>query len=294
MILVGAGLSAWGHPRAADPAWLGVLGNGLHVVAAGIWVGGLLALVITLRVRKGDPGVVRIVGRVSQLAAVSVGLLVIGGLSVAWSELGGLAPLFDTDYGRLLLVKLGLLGLVLAGAAYNRYRLVPSLEADPEHASDRLRSTLLGELGGLLLIVLVTTVLVDVTPPVNKGEVVGAATPGAAGAVVDGLYHDEVEFPDGTTLSLDLLPGRAGFNEMHMTYLAPDGALADITDGVELSFSLPSAELGPIEQEATRLTPGHFTYEGSDLSIPGDWEIVVTTRTSRFEQEESTFTVGIE
>lgn len=295
-VIVGVGFATWGHPRVADPAWLGLGGDAIHAMVAGVWVGGLVGLGVSLRARRGEaaaPETAELVDRVSSLAAISVIALVVAGSALAWSELGGLSPLLDTDYGRLLLLKLGLLAVVLAGAAYNRWRLVPAMQEDPERAAGHLRTTVLGELGGIAAILIVTAVLVDVTPPVNASD--GAA--GGDAAAVDGPsaggdFHGEAAVADAT-LTIDVLPGQVGFNEVHLSYLGADGALTDIAESVELQFTLPEENLGPITREPIELTGGHYTYEGRDLSLPGTWEITVITRISRFEQEESLFTVPI-
>ena len=52
--------------------------------------------------------------RFSTLALASVIVLICTGLNNAWNLVGGFAPLFGTDYGKLLLVKLGLLVSLLA------------------------------------------------------------------------------------------------------------------------------------------------------------------------------------
>jgi copper transport protein len=84
-----------------------------------------------------------------------------------------------------------------------------------------------------------------------------------------------------------------GTNDVHLFYLGADGALSDAAETVTLEFTLPAEELGPIEAEAEEILPGHFTYAGTEMSIPGDWELTVVSRLSRFEEERTTFTVPI-
>ena len=49
-------------------------------------------------------------------------MLICTGLNNAWNLVGGFSPLFGTHYGKLLLVKLGLLGPLLAiGSIFARF-----------------------------------------------------------------------------------------------------------------------------------------------------------------------------
>ena len=69
------------------------------------------------------------VHRFSALAFGCVASLVLTGLVNTWVLVGSIPALIGTPYGRLLLLKVALVGLVLAVAALNRYGLVPGLAA---------------------------------------------------------------------------------------------------------------------------------------------------------------------
>jgi copper transport protein len=57
---------------------------------------------------------------------------------MGWLEVGGWRALASTTYGRLLVAKVALvaLALVLAGAAWNRFRLVPLLRNSSRHSEE--------------------------------------------------------------------------------------------------------------------------------------------------------------
>src|SRR5262245_40455774 len=107
----------------------------VHAVAASAWSGGLVALALVVLPRaRAWPRVVlaQLAQRFSRLAGACLLVTTGTGAYNAWSQLGGLAPLWATDYGRLLIVKLVLvLGLGLLGAI-NRYANLPRL--DPQRA----------------------------------------------------------------------------------------------------------------------------------------------------------------
>lgn len=108
-----------GHAGTHDNLVLGLTAMSLHLVAASVWVGGLLALVVHLR---GRPGLLAAaLPRFSAIALVCVVLLTASGVVGAVTVLDGWGQLVSSGYGLLLLAKVLLLGvLVLAGAAHRR------------------------------------------------------------------------------------------------------------------------------------------------------------------------------
>lgn len=307
--LVAVGFSVWGHARAVERSAVALVAGGVHVAAAALWIGGLVGLTLLL-VRRAGPvdAVAATVGRFSGWAAAMAGAVVVAGGALAWTMLGSPGELVDSNYGTVLLVKLGLVGVILALAGYNRWSLVPGLATDADDPGDaapsealvgagagdgpadarrwtHLRRSVVVEAVLMLAVVGVTAVLVDRTPPVEAGTADGAV-------VVGGPFNEQQPVRDAT-LYFDLLPGTVGRNEMHITYLGADGTLVELAESVTLELSLPDKGIGPIERDTTVVTGGHVTYAGNDLSVPGDWEITVVTRVDRFTEERNTFVVPI-
>ncbi|MEU3773503.1 copper resistance protein CopC [Streptomyces sp. NPDC032472] len=87
----------------------------LHLLAVAAWLGGLTALLVALH---KVPGMEReAVRRFSRVAFTSVVVLTITGLYQSWRQVGSWSALTGTSYGRLLLIKVGLVA-VLVGIAY--------------------------------------------------------------------------------------------------------------------------------------------------------------------------------
>lgn len=87
----------------------------LHLMAVASWLGGLAALLVALH---KVPGIERAaVRRFSRVAFVSVLVLAVTGVYQSWRQLGSWSALTGTDYGQLLLLKVGLVA-VLLGIAY--------------------------------------------------------------------------------------------------------------------------------------------------------------------------------
>ena len=103
----------------------------VHVQAAAIWVGGLALVVLALLLAGGSRRQLAAdaVPRFSQLALVAVAALLVAGIVNGYLQVRTWSGLWETSYGRLLLVKVALLVPLLALGAYNRRRSVPRLEA---------------------------------------------------------------------------------------------------------------------------------------------------------------------
>jgi copper resistance protein D len=170
------GLTWMGHAAATEgPARVPhIVSNSVHLLATGVWAGGLLPLALLLSAarRSGTDGWKAVacvaVQRFSSLAAVCVVSLLLTGIWNSWRLVGGVPALLGTSYGRLLLCKLGLVGLTLALGAYNRCTLVPRLLPSGQSAPllARLRRTVLMEAAlGLCIFFLASTL--GVTSPAS-------------------------------------------------------------------------------------------------------------------------------
>ncbi|MGW6863659.1 copper resistance CopC/CopD family protein [Streptomyces sp. NPDC054904] len=94
----------------------------LHLVAMGVWLGGLITLLILLG-RRG-PGSRDVpasaIGRFSTLAFGSVAVLVGTGTYQSWRQVGSWDALLTTSFGRTLVVKVAAVVLVLCAAYFSR------------------------------------------------------------------------------------------------------------------------------------------------------------------------------
>lgn len=139
-----AGSLAWSGHGAATPGAIGDLqlaSDIVHLVAVGVWLGGLLPFTIALVGYTERADIEAITRRFASLALASVLLLIATGIVNSWLLLGSVSALATTLYGNLLLAKIGLFVLMLAFAAVNRLVLTPQL-AVKSQVSDRARSRL--------------------------------------------------------------------------------------------------------------------------------------------------------
>jgi copper transport protein len=159
-----SGLSLSGH-SAVDPgsSWLSQLADWLHLSAATLWVGGLVQLAFVIW--PLEPGLRRQAFlRFSKLATLLIVVLLAAGTYLSILRLPHLADLWSEGYGRVLLVKLGLVSLALAWGAAHHFLVRPRLERGAPLFAGLPRS-LAAESAVGMAILLAAAVLVDSRPP---------------------------------------------------------------------------------------------------------------------------------
>ncbi|RKE20418.1 copper transport protein [Streptomyces sp. TLI_171] len=104
----------------------------LHLLAMAGWLGGLAVLVVGLR--HGLPAAA--VDRFSRLAFWLVAVLALTGVYQSWRGLGSWGALVNTEYGRLLLIKVGCVAAMLGVAWISRAWTARLRTADETPAAD--------------------------------------------------------------------------------------------------------------------------------------------------------------
>jgi copper transport protein len=157
---LGSGLSLSSH-QADDRGWLPSFADWVHLSAATLWIGGLLSLALVVR---RDAGLrCTAFWRFSELAGPLVALVVAAGVYMTFERFPALHDLWTVGYGRLLIVKLGLVSLALAWGAFHHFVVRPRL--DRPAVAARLSRSLAGEAAVAISILLLAAILVDSRPP---------------------------------------------------------------------------------------------------------------------------------
>jgi copper transport protein len=159
-----SGLSLSGHATESGAA--AELADWVHLGAAALWLGGLLQLVVVVwpaaRAQRRE-----LFLRFSRLATALVALLVGAGIYLSLLRLPRAADLWESGYGRVLLVKLTLVCVALLWGALHHFVARPLLEhgGPAEGLLARLQRSLLGESAVGMAVLLAAAVLVDSAPP---------------------------------------------------------------------------------------------------------------------------------
>ncbi len=154
-----------GHTVSRGPWAVHALVNLVHVGAASVWAGGVLAMttIAWRRHRRGQrTGLTAMVIRFSTVATVSLIAVVVAGLAMTVLVLDTPGDLFASEWGRLLLIKVLAVGVAAGLGAYNHFRLRPALERSPDDPTlaRHLRVSLAIESAVLVGVVVLTALLV--------------------------------------------------------------------------------------------------------------------------------------
>ena len=132
LVIALVALAASGHAAAGQPWLLAVSVDSLHLLAAGVWVGGILGLAMLKPPGgwRGEEGR-KLLQRFSWVALPAFAITVLMGVIRATEELSGFSDLVSSTYGRVLDVKVLLIAamLPLSLVAWRRRRPWPRAEA---------------------------------------------------------------------------------------------------------------------------------------------------------------------
>jgi copper resistance protein D len=158
------------HAAAARVQPLGLLGDALHLCAAGAWIGGLAPLAIFLTRARASFTLGKctapVLRRFSTLSLCCVSVLAVSGISNSWLLVGSIQALFTTRYGWLLLLKLTLFGILVSFGVRNRFviktKLLKALSGSDMLV--QLRRNVISE-ACLGLAVVIIAACLGITPP---------------------------------------------------------------------------------------------------------------------------------
>jgi len=277
-----AALATWpltGHPTASPVAGVSVVVDAVHLAAMSVWVGGLVMLVAFLLPRADERELGAILPIWSRWAFTAVGALVVAGVVQALIEVSSFTGFVDSLYGQLILVKAGLVAVAVA-VAYVSRKMVLNRSAVSGPA--RLRRAVLVELGVLMIVLGVSSALVNVPPP----RTAQAAETGTTSTTVTQTLRN-----DTMSLQVDVFPAAVGNNSIHLYAYTPDNKPLPVVEWTATA-ALPSASIEPIEVPLLRITDFHAV---GDIALPqaGDWTMKFTVRTSDIDRSTLTMTVKI-
>jgi copper transport protein len=250
-IHVAAGHAAGGAVATIAVQWA-------HFAAAGVWIGGLAALLAGIR---GAPSEIKAISvrRFSTIAGAGIAVVATSGLWRALNELTSWDDLTTTTYGRAVLAKGALLLLLAALGAINRWWSVPRAPID----LGALRMTASGE-------------LVLASAALAAAAWLGTLPPPAAERLVPGITASGVDFGTTVRVSLSAASDQPGPNRFVARIADYDSKKPVRADRVTLrftplddpGFATTSLSLGPAPDNA-------YVGSGANLTFDGRWRVAV-------------------
>ncbi|RWC47772.1 MAG: copper resistance protein CopC [Mesorhizobium sp.] len=267
LVGVGVALAASGHASAAEPQWLTRPMVFLHGVGIAFWVGALVPLGLALKRQSAEAA--PLLRQFSRLILPVAAVLVAAGIVLAVIQVQTPLALVNTAYGRLLLIKLGLLVFLFTLAAVNRWKLTASAEAGSTEVQRRLSRSI----GVEMLIVLAIFGVASgwrFTPP-PRALAIAAAQP------VSVHIHALQAMAD-----LSITPGHAGPVVASMVIMSGDFGPLDAKQ-VTLVLSKPDSGIEPLKRGATKPGDGSWRVDNLVIPVPGRWTVRIDILVSDFE-----------
>jgi len=182
------------------PEWMAWL----HIMGASLWVGGILAFVLVIwRRLRGQLDRTRALfavcaGRLSSLAGMAVGMVLLTGAYNVWRQLGHVSELWSSDYGRIILFKIALVCAMIALGAVNRFTGLPLLRQGTPHIRRFMRRLTLE--AWLALGVLVCAALLGhLMPPKKQANTIPSSRAFSGDPGLSQQGHDQgqdrIQFP---------------------------------------------------------------------------------------------------
>ena len=264
-----------GHATTQSPEPVLVVSDVVHVIAAGVWLGGLVLLAAAFWPRRASgarPWLATLA--FSRTAAWAIAAIVIAGSVQAWFYLGSLSAFVEKTYGIALLVKIALVVAIVALGAANRSRLRSRRDQDAAPVRAAIRAELVIAVG----ILAATAVLVRAAPPK---------------AIANGPQQKELDLGP-MRLEMVVEPAKVGRNAFHL-YLFDRRTGAQISRVKQLTVTLaqPKAGIAPIDLDIPRKGVAHYELLGQPIPVAGNWTTTVTVRVSAFDEYSAKTTLRI-
>jgi copper transport protein len=265
--------AAGGHAAQTSPRGVSVLLDWLHVVSGAVWLGGLIGLLVlwrSLPALRRVAGLVVAVPRFSNVAFVSVLVLLGSGVGASIIHLPVLSALWQTTYGVVILIKAAILAVAMALGAVNLLRTKPQLRTAGASAARLLRRVVAVEALLVTGAVLAAAVLSSLAPPppafAKEGSALAKVGPGAVARTVT---------RNGYTLRVQVRPNRA---------VAPNSFALQLTRGgkpvrgadVTLDFAMLDMQMPDQAYQLSETAPGIYQRKAPALVMAGHWGLSFT------------------
>jgi copper transport protein len=263
-----------GHAGQTAPRGLSIAFDWFHLAGGAVWVGGLIGLLVlaaSLPAARRVTGLVVCVPRFSNTAFVSVLVLIGAGIGSSVEHLPTFASLWQTSYGKALLVKIGLLAAALLLASVNLLRTVPRFKASAQRpelgvpTARLLRRLVAGESLLVSGAVLAAAVLSSLPPPSKA-----LASVGSAQAKVGPGPISQVVTQNGYKLAVRVTPNKAAVPNSFQVGITRGGKPVRNAD-VTLDFTMLDMEMGQQAYHLSETAPGTYGHAAPALVMVGHW-----------------------
>jgi copper transport protein len=227
----------------------------LHLFAASIWIGSLVALVALIplsRKMETKNNYLEMIRRFSKWGITFILVLTITGVLGSFSYIPNLHSLVYTDYGRVLTGKVILLIIMIVFAVMNFFKGKRSDE-------NGLSSSLWGELITGMIVLILSVILTNLPTAMSS--------PGPVN-VTKSVEH-------GNQVTLHVTPNVIGENTFEVSLKKQNGQVMKNIAQVTLSFTSLEMDMGEDTITLSKAKDGKYRAKGMEFNMAGRWNVHV-------------------
>ncbi len=267
-----------------DDSAVRVIVDALHLLAASVWVGGLMALTITIvpLLRRGPnekTAARSVLRRFGVFATASLGTLLVTGLYNSGQQVASLDAWLFTLYGQSLLLKIGLaliagfIGLINSSLLHPRVadrlrRVLRRPAGWTPLRPEQLWRTVPLEAIGAISILLIVAVLTSTQPA--RGPEFDPPRDDAAPRTLSANAAD-------LFVTLSIKPNRPGQNFVLVGVFDTRRPAPAPIERVTVRLTPPGGE-APVELTANPIGSGKYQIVGNTISDAGDWQVALVVK----------------
>jgi copper transport protein len=267
LICAGLALAASGHASTARPRLLSAPTVFLHAIGVAFWIGALIPLMASLH--GCGPAVTATLLRFSRAIPFVLVPIVLCGAALAIIQLDAhIEALWTTTYGEVLSLKLLLVVPLFGLAAFNRYKLTPSIAQGDAGAQRSMRRSMAVEVS-LAFMILAVVALWRFTPP--------------ARALVEGESFFTHLHTEKAMANVTIAPARVGPTDITIELETTDERPLAAME-VSVTLSNPEAGIEPITRPALRTGEVRWSVSGVTFPVPGRWTLTLDILISDFDK----------
>ncbi len=243
----------------------------IHVLAASIWLGGLVSLPFFLSNNNG----IEVAKKFSRVATVCVIAIATSGLFAWWRQIGSIDASKSTWFGQIVSVKSFLFIATIAIALFSRHFVRSLTKSDDPHKKKLMRC-IYAETILLIIVMAASSVLVG-------------SIPGKSALAAPTTFHKSVSTG---YIDITVSPAKVGPTDIHVYMLNKNGTPFQVSDtGASLKKEVMTVTMSNRESGVTALPVAmkfqglnHFVSVGANFPFTGEWIISIRVRVSEFDE----------
>jgi copper transport protein len=275
---------------AATGQFAAILLDFFHNVAASIWIGGIVLMgfvvvprLLALSDERARPAAISIlIPRFSTVVVTVLGLSVITGPLLLFLIESNLSLTLASTYGRILMVKLALAGVMVGMGAYSQMVVQKKAVAvmaggqSIQHANlGRFAKMLKAEAGVGIALLLMVSLMANGALPAGEFPQFARQDPQAAfAAQAQDRGYVQVLFTTVGRVDIAVKPFAVGQNTFTLSFFDLEGRPASGIESTSVKMTNIERGIGPIEVQTTKKSEGVYTAEAA-FGIAGTWSVVV-------------------